>query len=266
MESHVCSIVSPHLLDALAVSEDPKTRQLALDTLAHSHHVRARRKQYFDAKSGNYGHTKLQGIVPDQILEHIASSEHTDGSSRDLARRTLDIKQTLQDVLRTGTNATNVTSSPKLHRQIYDMQNIVQLDGRNDETFEWLPGKLVRSEGEAPITDEHPNQAYDNCATLIDFYQQVFDYTFSDDHAAPVISSIHFENGYQNAQWVGDPARQMIYGDGGHNMYNFTACLDVIGHEMTVGPCLQSRKRAELLCIFEADVSISMRLPRTYAA
>jgi Zn-dependent metalloprotease len=247
MESHVCSIVSPHLLDALATSEDPKTRQLALDTLARSHHVRARRKQHFDAKNGNHGHPNLQGIVPDQILEHIASSEDTDGSSRDLAQHTLDIKQKLQDDLRTSTNAANVTSSPKLHRQIYDMKNFVQLDGRNDKTFNWLPGKLVRSEGEAPTADEHANQAYDNCATVIKFYQQVFDYTFLDDHAAPVISSIHFENGYQNAQWVGDPARQMIYGDGGLDLQNFTACLDVIGHEMTVCPCLQSRRRVEML-------------------
>jgi len=98
--------------------------------------VRARRKQHFDSKSGNDGYPKLQSIVPDQILEHIASSEHTAGSSRDLAQRTLDIKQTLQDGLHTSTKATKVTSSPKLHRQIYDMQNVVQLDGRNDETFE----------------------------------------------------------------------------------------------------------------------------------
>lgn len=260
METHACSIVSPHLLDALAVSEDPKTRQLALDTLARSHHVRARRKQHFDAKSGNDGYPNLQSIVPDQILEHVASSENTDGSSRDLAQRTLDIKQRLEDELRTSTNAANVTSSPKLHRQIYNMQNVVQLDGRNDETFQLLPGKLVRSEGEAPIADEHANQAYDNCGIVLDFYQQVFDYTFLDDHEAPVISSIHFENGYQNAQWVGNPERQMIYGDGGHNVYNFTACLDVIGHEMTVRPCLKSRNRQN------SNISISMRLLSTYAA
>jgi Zn-dependent metalloprotease len=237
MESHVCSIVSPHLLDALAVSEDPKTRQSALSTLAHSHHVRARRKQHFDAKSGGVP-PNLQGIVPDQILEHITGSEQTDGSSRNLSQHTLDIKQKLQDGLGTSTSATNVTSAPKLHRQIYDMQHVVQINGRNDETFTRLPGKLVRSEGEAPTPDEYANQAYDNCAKVLEFYQQVFDYTFLDDLAAPVISSIHFENGYQNAQWIGDPTRQMVYGDGGHNIYNFTACLDVIGHEMTVRPYL----------------------------
>lgn len=235
MESHVCSIVSPHLLDALAVSEDPKTRQSALNTLAHSHHVRARRKRHFDAKIARVS-LNPQSIIPDQILEHVASFEETDESSRDLAQHTLDIKQKLQDGLGTTTNATSVTLSPRLHRQIYDMQNVVEIDGKYDETFNRLPGKLVRSEGESPILDEHANQAYDNCAKVLEFYQQIFDYTFLDDAAAPVISSIHFEKGYQNAQWIPDPTRQMIYGDGGRDIYNFAACLDVIGHEMTVRP------------------------------
>jgi hypothetical protein len=241
MERHVCSIVSPHILDALAASEDPKTRQMALKTLAHSHHVRAQRKQYFDAKSRNDGRPNIQGIVPDQILEQAASSKNADDSSRDAAQHTLDIKQTLQDHPSTSTDAANVSSGSRLHRQVHDMQNVVQMDGKIDDTYQRLPGKLVRSEGEAPIPDEHANQAYDNCATVIDFYQQVFNYTFLDDQATPVISSVHFENGYQNAQWVGNPARQMIYGDGGHNLYNFTACLDVIGHEMTVSPWHNSK-------------------------
>ena len=216
---------------------------LALSTLARSHHVRTRRKQHFDAKSGNEGYPNLQGILPDQILQHAASSENPDESSRDLAQRTLVIKQRLEDGLDTSTNAASVTPSPKLRRQIYNMQNLVLSDGRYDETFQLLPGKLVRAEGEASIADEHANQAFDNCAIVIDFYQQAFDYTFLDDHEAPVISSIHFENGYQNAQWVADPVRQMIYGDGGHSLYNFTACIDVIGHEMTV--CLYFQFRSQ---------------------
>jgi Zn-dependent metalloprotease len=27
---------------------------------------------------------------------------------------------------------------------------------------------------------------------------------------------------------------QMVFGDGGTMLYNFTKCIDVIGHEMTV--------------------------------
>jgi Zn-dependent metalloprotease len=255
MENHVCSIVSPHLLDALATSKDPKTQRSALNTLVHSHHVRNRRKQHFDAKSR--GSFSIQSIVPDQIPEHVAGSEATDGSNRGVAQHTLDIKQKLQDGLDTSRSTTAVMS--KLHRQVYDMQNVVQIEGQSDQTFTRLPGKLVRSEGEAPIPDEHANQAYDNCAKVLEFYRQVFNYIFLDDFNAAVISSIHFEKDYQNAQWVGGPAKQMVYGDGGNNIYNFTACLDVIAHEMTVCPYIPSKH-------FKADLSISMQLPSTYAA
>jgi Zn-dependent metalloprotease len=235
MEPPVCSIVSPHLLDALAVSDDPEARKLALNTLTHTSHVRAKRKHHFHAKQVNYDQPPLlQGIVPDQLLENAASSEQADAPTRELAQKTLDVKQKLQDVAGITSDPKTVTTSSKLHRQIYDMQNAVQLEGKIDQTYQLLPGKLVRSEGDQPIADEHANQAYDNCAIVLDFYQQVFGYTFLDDLNTPIISSIHFENGYQNAQWVGQSMKQMIYGDGGHKLYNFTACLDVIGHEMTV--------------------------------
>lgn len=241
MESLVCSVVPPHLLDALAASEDHHTRQAALDTLLRSHHVRDRRQQHFHAKNrtfeqdGEDGYQNaaqpiLRGIVPDQILEHVVVSA-ADPADRELAQRTIDIKAQLQkDVL----PAPGTTISGSLNRQIYDMQHVVKQIGKHDETFQLLPGTLVRSEGAAPVSDLAANQAYDNCATVLAFYWEVFGYAFLDDRTAPIVSSIHFENGYQNAQWVGAPARQMIYGDGGRDLGNFTACLDVIGHEMTV--------------------------------
>lgn len=240
MESYVCSIVPPHLLDALAVSEDPETRQMALETLRQSSHVRTRWKHHFDAKRVAHGHSGqhpvLQGIVPDQILEHVASSDHADGHNSELSRKALYIKQKLQASLFTSSDAANLISNPQRRRQIYDMENVVKLDYGDDVTLKLLPGKLLRSEGDAPVLDEQANQAYDNCATVVEFYQQVFDYTFLDDNTAPIISSIHFGKGYQNAQWVGGSLRQMIYGDGGRDLYNFTACLDIISHEMTVSP------------------------------
>lgn len=112
------------------------------------------------------------------------------------------------------------------------MQNLEQKVGKKDETYRLLPGRLVRSEGQAPVDDEHANQAYENCVKVLDFYNQVLDYRFLNGKA--IISSVHFEKGYQNASWMGDKIQQMVYGDGGGDLYNFTACLDIIGHEMTV--------------------------------
>lgn len=241
MDFLVCDVVPPHLLDALAASEDHQTRQAALDTLVRSHHVRDQRKQHFHAKSRNSeqndedshqndAQPSLRGIVPDQVLEHVIGSA-IDPADRELAQRTIDIKAQLQ---KDALPAPDAITFGQLNRQIYDMQHAIKQAGKRDETFQLLPGALIRSEGAAPILDIAANQAYDNCATVLAFYWDVFGYAFLDDRTAPIVSSIHFENGYQNAQWVGAPARQMIYGDGGRDLGNFTACLDVIGHEMTV--------------------------------
>ena len=121
------------------------------------------------------------------------------------------------------------------------MQNLEQKVGKKDETYRLLPGRLVRSEGQAPVDDEHANQAYENCVKVLDFYNQVLDYRFLNGKA--IISSVHFEKGYQNASWMGDKIQQMVYGDGGGDLYNFTACLDIIGHEMTVSVVLGDLQR-----------------------
>jgi Zn-dependent metalloprotease len=48
-----------------------------------------------------------------------------------------------------------------------------------------------------------------------------------------LISTVHYDNQYDNAFWNGD---QMVYGDGDDTLFDrFTKCLDVIGHELTHG-------------------------------
>lgn len=239
MASHVCSIVPPHLLDALATNGNEEAKQSALNTLSHTHDIRTRRKEFFEGKSSDQSISShngvAQSIVPDQILDHVVTSRDADTSSKEMAQNTLDVNQQLRDgLVPTSRGTTDAKTSTAIHRQVYDMQNLEQKFGKDDQTYNMLPGKLIRSEGEAPISDEHADQAYDNCAKVINFYKEVFGYTFLDDASIPIISSVHFEKGYQNAQWIGSSTRQMVYGDGGHNLYDFTACLDVIGHEMTV--------------------------------
>jgi len=238
MEGRICSVVSPHLLDALAASDDPETRKMALRTLAHTSDVRVRRKRHFDAKIAAHERIVqfpvLQGIVADQILKQVVSFDRADATSRELPQQTLVIKQSLQGGLLASPGTAKTIPKLKLNRQIYDMENFVNTQGGVDITCFSLPGKLVRSEGEASIADEAANEAYDNCAKVLEFYHQVFGYTFLDDRDAPIISSVHYRDGYQNAQWVGENVRQMIYGDGGPELRGFTACLDIIGHEMTV--------------------------------
>lgn len=239
MPPSICDVVSPYLLEALAASDDADTRLLATKTLDHSSQLRDRRRRFLeeaDTIRFSYRQNKEstpQGIVPDQLLKQVVDSSEADSSAKELAQKTLDIKQQTQDGLDPRLATPSGQPSQPLHRrEVYDMQNLEHKAGKKDETYRLLPGKLVRSEGQAPVDDEHANQAYENCVKVLDFYQQVLDYRFLNGRA--IISSVHFEKGYQNASWMGEKIQQMVYGDGGGDLYNFTACLDIIGHEMTV--------------------------------
>jgi Zn-dependent metalloprotease len=124
-----------------------------------------------------------------------------------------------------------VTSPTKKKlRQVYDAKLSDQ-----------LPGKLVRSEGQAKIGDIAADEAYDGAGATYDFYDQIFDRNSLDNNGMTLISSVHVgevdDNGQlvpmNNAFWNGE---QMAYGDGdGVIFQRFTGSLDVIGHELTHG-------------------------------
>jgi Zn-dependent metalloprotease len=98
-----------------------------------------------------------------------------------------------------------------------------------------LPGTKVRHEGDPPVSDVAVNQAYDGSGATFDFYQGIFNRTSVDGNGLELVSSVHFENGYDNAFWNG---AQMVYGDGDGQAFKrggFTTCLDVIAHELTHG-------------------------------
>jgi Zn-dependent metalloprotease len=116
------------------------------------------------------------------------------------------------------------------HRLIYDA-------GMTDR----LPGKLVRSEGQAKTADPAVNEAYDFSGHTYDFYAKLFERNSLDDNGMTLISTVHLadidETGsfipMNNAFWNG---QQMAYGDGDGLLFQrFTRALEVVGHELTHG-------------------------------
>jgi Zinc metalloprotease (elastase) len=104
-----------------------------------------------------------------------------------------------------------------------------------------LPGKLVRSEGQAKLADAAVNEAYDYAGNTYDFYSEVFKRNSLDDKGMTLISSVHVGEvnevgqlvSMNNAFWNGE---QMAYGDGDGKIFQrFTRALDVVGHELTHG-------------------------------
>lgn len=172
-------------------------------------------------------HNPLHCFLPPYVLDRLIDSD--DPEIRSLA---LDaIKQaaaarTMRTTLSTMPIMAAVPSpAGTKHRLVYDMEqrNLMQL----------LPGKLVRSEGNSPVTDEAVNEAYDYSGITYDFYQEILGRNSLDDRGMSLISSVHFGSRYNNAFWNGG---QMTYGDGdGAIFIRFTKGLDVVAHELTHG-------------------------------
>lgn len=109
---------------------------------------------------------------------------------------------------------------------------------RNRRTFDAnhtssLPGTLVCDEGNPTCTGGDPVEkaAHRNAGITYDYYFSKFGRDSYDDAGAALISSVHYNNNYNNAFWNGT---QMVYGDGdGVQFSYFSGGLDVVAHELT---------------------------------
>ena len=113
-----------------------------------------------------------------------------------------------------------------LNRTVYDVDH----GGWND-----LPGRQVRSEGDALSHDDNVNEAYDGADSTYRFYKDVYDRDSVDGSGFPLISCVHFGVDFDNAFWDGG---EMVYGDGSGQLFiagSLTKTIDVIGHELTHG-------------------------------
>ena len=94
-----------------------------------------------------------------------------------------------------------------------------------------LPGDLVRTAGDEPSGDIAVDEAADGVAASLAMYAEVYGRDSFDDAGATVISTVHYQRGYDNAFWNGE---QLVFGDGdGKTFDRFTKPVDVLGHELT---------------------------------
>ncbi|HEV7649268.1 MAG TPA: M4 family metallopeptidase [Actinophytocola sp.] len=102
-------------------------------------------------------------------------------------------------------------------------------------SWDALPGQKARGDGEPPVADGAVNEAFDNAAKTRQFYADVLKRDSIDAAGLELVSSVHFDNDFDNAFWNG---AQMVYGDGSGTFLakgSLTKALDVVGHELTHG-------------------------------
>ncbi|MGW6280498.1 M4 family metallopeptidase [Kribbella sp. NPDC055071] len=161
----------------------------------------------------------FHSIVPPYLLEHL---ERTVDDPNLRARFRLSLQQDAVLRSRPAAGLARATEAGGLRREVYDAQN---------ETN--LPGQQVRAEGEDPVRDQAVNQAYDGTGATWTMYSECFGRDSIDGQGLILTSTVHYDRGYANAFWDG---AQMVFGDGDGEIFgNFTASIDVTGHELTHG-------------------------------
>ncbi|MGK7877378.1 MAG: M4 family metallopeptidase [Xenococcaceae cyanobacterium] len=166
-------------------------------------------------------------ILPPHILDRMAECD--DPELRRLAIDAIagaaEARETRTMVATMPTIIATPSVSREKERVVYDMQ-------QRQSRFSF-PGRLVRREGDPPVSDDAVNEAYDYSGTTYDFYKEIFNRNSLDNQGMSLISSVHYGRRYNNAFWNG---AQMVYGDGdGRIFIQFTKALDVIAHELTHG-------------------------------
>ncbi|MCC7445977.1 MAG: M4 family metallopeptidase [Anaerolineae bacterium] len=163
------------------------------------------------------------------MLERIARQGTPDQQAT--AERTIDVSRRMRAM---RTVAAEAPSAPQAAAAAAKQRIVYSADNGSS-----LPGRVVRSEGAPPTGDVAVNEAYDGSGATYDLYQQVYGRNSLNDRGLPLISTVHYQQQYDNAFWNG---QQMVYGDGDESLpeaerlFNrFTISIDVIGHELTHG-------------------------------
>jgi Zn-dependent metalloprotease len=167
-------------------------------------------------------------IVPPHLLAQIVA--HGTDHQRDKALQTIHYTGQFQEqrVALLGKTLPNISEASTKQRVVYSAQNLSS-----------LPGIIVRQESEPPTGDPAVDEAYDGAGATYDLYWMAYQRNSIDGNGMRLVSSVHYEKGYDNAFWDGT---QMVYGDGDEDLpadqqiFNrFTKSVDVIGHELTHG-------------------------------
>ncbi|KAK4222368.1 protease PrtS [Podospora fimiseda] len=239
MHSPVCSAVPPYLLRAIAESEvNPQhVRDTGTKALAHHEHLSLARFTFLSALADNrplidprVSASPRHSIVPEHLLQAIADSAGNPDEERARVQRHAQHAREL--AVRSLLRRTGDDQTPRGVTGTGLVIDCVVYDAKNSEVEMDLPGTLVRAEKEDKAADKAANQVFDNIASVLKFYSDQFQWQSIDNANMKVVSTIHFGDRYENAYW--DPMRrQMVFGDGGTFLYNFTGAIDVIGHELT---------------------------------
>jgi len=163
-------------------------------------------------------------ILPPHVLHEIAKN-----GSEEQKNKAIDTLKTSEQMRGHRRALTDFSGAVMRFTAVAGKERIVY-DAKHASS---LPGTIVRKEGDPASSDVAVNEAYDGAGATYDLYKNIYNRDSIDNKGMRIDSTVHYQNGYDNAFWDG---QQMVYGDGDGNLFNrFTIAIDVIGHELTHG-------------------------------
>ena len=134
-------------------------------------------------------------LSPD--LLHKLVRESTDDRHRSAMLQTLELDQSFR--LRRAELAARQVARPSVamvageggrpNRSIYDQGHLT----------DYIPGSLVRKEGQGAVSDVSVNQAYDGFGLTYKLYWDIFHRDSIDDQGMPIDGLVHYGDAYDNA-------------------------------------------------------------------
>ncbi|HVE83858.1 MAG TPA: M4 family metallopeptidase [Myxococcales bacterium] len=170
-------------------------------------------------------------ILPPHLLEHVATNAKTPAQRhRALSTLATDSTHRAMRAVRAASFVSGAPKQPRLHAFEGKVRRTIWT-ARSERA---LPGAAVaRTEGSKPTGDAAVDEAYDGLGATFDYYWHVHCRSSIDDEGMALDATVHFGREYDNAFWNGE---RMVFGDGDGELFNrFTACVDVIGHELSHG-------------------------------
>ncbi len=160
-------------------------------------------------------------IIPPYLLEKLASS-HPDPDTCECSSHTLEVDDRLRTrrVQQAAALVAPTVAASEGPFSVHDAKHGTE-----------LPGVLVRRAGDRPTGDVAVDEAYAGVEATLAMFAEVYGRSSYDGQGAPVVSTVHYEKGYDNAFWDGT---QLVFGDGDGQVFGrFTKPVDVLAHEFS---------------------------------
>src|SRR3954451_9745032 len=165
-------------------------------------------------------------FIPPYLLAKLATA-HLDEATASSGRQTLAIDARLRERRTAPAPSVQGSLPPQAAQRSGEDAIAVYTAGNGSD----LPGRVVRVSGEPESGDVAVDEAYAGIDGTLALYREVYSRESYDGRGAPVVATVHYEQGYDNAFWDG---RQLVFGDGDGKVFDrFTKPVDVLGHELT---------------------------------